>query len=118
MKLAILLVSVVITGAITLFGADDKNISGTWIMQSKDNSCSPAVIRIKMDEGIWRGKLDMPEQELYDKDIYSIKVSGDSVFISVAKDSPVIKAVFVNDSTIAGELLSGGSRDAVQFEKF
>ena len=118
MKLAILFVSVVITGLITLTAADDKNISGTWVMQSKDNSCSPAVIRIKMGEGIWQGKLDIPEQELYDKAIYSIKVSGDSVFISVAKDSPVIKAVFVNDSTIAGELLSAGRRDAVQFEKF
>ena len=34
--------------------------------------CSPAVLHIKMHEGIWVGKIDIPEQQVYDKEIYAI----------------------------------------------
>ena len=116
MKAAILYFAIIIGGIIAL-PSPDKNISGTWILRSDENLCNSAVLRIKMQEGRWTGKADIPAEELYDKEIYSIAVERDSVFIRMYKDGPTIKARMVNDSTITGKKEQEGRTDGVEFKK-
>lgn len=118
MKPAVLLFAAFITGVITLSSSSSfKNIQGTWVMQSDNSPCSNNVLRIKMEEGIWAGKIDIPEQDIYDKEVFSIITKADSVFITVVKDGPVIKTAFVNDSTLTGELLVDGRPGFIKFLK-
>lgn len=116
MKPLILLISVVITSLLAI-GTGDKNISGTWIMVQGDGSNQPPVLRIKMGEGIWEGKLDLPQQEVYDRNVHSIRVDGDSIFITVYKNGPVVCARKINDNTISGKVKGGSSIDTVSFKK-
>lgn len=116
MKAFILLFCIVISGVIAISEAD-KDISGTWVMQQGHNGSNPPVFRITMNEGIWKGKADIPEQEIYDKPIHSIRVDGDSVFISVYKGGPVIKTRMVNPAALAGETGQEGRVDTVLFKK-
>jgi hypothetical protein len=113
MKLAILVFATFITGLITL-SSPVSNIKGTWVMQSQNSSCSNNVLRIKMNEGIWVAKIDIPEQQVYDREVFDISAKKDSVFITVFKNGPTIKAALVNETTIAGELVSDGKADAVK----
>jgi hypothetical protein len=116
MKAVILFFGIVLTSIFAISKAD-KNISGTWVLQTTDSSCSQPVLRIQMGEGIWKGKLDIPCQEVYDKEVYSIIVKGDSVFITIYKDGPAIKARIVNNTAIAGEREQEGRVDAIAFKK-
>lgn len=116
MKPFILLISVAITSLFAI-GTADKNISGTWVMEQGDSSDQPPVFRIEMGEGIWEGKMDVPQQEVYDRKVHSIRVDGDSVFITVYKNGSTIYARRVNDSSITG-MMKGESRiDTVKFKK-
>jgi len=116
MKPFILLIVVAITSLFAISRAD-KNISGTWLMQEGDNAAQPPVFRIHMGEGRWEGKLDIPEQELYDRELQSIRVEGDSVFITVYKNGSTIYARRVNDSTITGVMKGESRTDTVRFKK-
>ena len=114
MKLAILLFGALITGLISL-STPATNIKGTWVMQSGQGSCSPTVIRISMDKGIWVGKVDIPEQQVYDKEVYDIRVNGDSVFINVSGSGNYIKAALKQGNSLEGDIIADNSRTAVQF---
>jgi len=116
MKLAILLFGTFITGMITL-SAPVKNISGTWVIQSAPGTCSPAVIRISMDEGVWVGKMDIPEQQVYDKDVYAIAVDGDSMLISVSESGNSINAKLETDNSLKGTLVTDNSNTPVLLVK-
>ncbi|MGB4845306.1 MAG: hypothetical protein WBP16_12645 [Ferruginibacter sp.] len=116
MKLAILIFSLFITGLITLTDSG-ANISGTWVMEADKVLYSPPVMHIEMGEGIWQGTIDIPEQEVYDKEIHSIRVKQDSIFITVYKDGPVINATLVNDNAIVGIMPVEGRVDTVRFNK-
>lgn len=113
MKLAILLFATFITGLVTL-SSSVTNFKGTWIMESQTSSCSNNVLRIKMHEGIWVAKIDIPEQQVYDREVFDITTKNDSVFITVFKNGPIIKAALLNDTTITGQLLGDGKADAVK----
>ena len=112
MKLAILLFGAFITGLISL-STPVKDISGTWRIKTVDGICSPTVIRISMKEGIWIGKMDIPEQAVYDKEVYAVSVKGDSVFINIAKSGNAIKTVLQGNNTLAGDLVTDSSISAV-----
>lgn len=118
MKFIILLFSIVAGGYI-LFSkpSHNYNISGTWVMQGKKDVDDPAVLRIEMGKGFWEGKLDMPGQELYNHEIYSIISKQDSVFINLFKGGTVINAALVNDSTLAGEMLLEDKSDTIIFSR-
>ena len=116
MKLAILLFGTFITGLISL-SSPVKNIRGTWVMQTNPGMCSPTVIRIKMDEGVWVGKIDIPEQQVYDKEVYAITVKEDSVLIKVSRSGNYIKAVLESGNSLKGDIITENSRSAVQFVK-
>lgn len=116
MKLAILIFGLFITGLITLTDSG-ANIGGTWVLQADKVLYSPPVMHIEMGEGIWQGKIDIPEQEIYNKEIHSIRVKQDSVFVTVYKDGPVINAALIKDSAIVGIMLSEGRTDKLRFNK-
>ncbi len=112
MKPFILLISVALTSLFAL-APSDSNIGGTWIMEQGDSATNPPIFRIKMGEGIWQGTMDMPGQQLYDRKIHSIIVDGDSVFITVYKDGPVISAKMTGDGVISGTMKGESGEDAV-----
>ena len=116
MKPFILLISIAITSLVVML-TTGSNISGTWIMEQGDSAANPPVFRIKMGEGIWKGKMDMPVQQVYDRPLHSIKVDGDSVFITVYKDGPVIFAKKTGDGVISGMMKQEGSEDEVVLKK-
>jgi len=116
MKALIILIGMIVTGVIAIATAD-KNISGTWLMQQGDSPAYPPVLRINMNEGIWEGKMDIPQQELYNKKVHSIRVKGDSVFITVYKNGSTIFARVINDTAITGVMQTEGRQDAVKFKK-
>lgn len=116
MKLIVLLCSAILTGLFAFFPAE-KNISGTWVMQTNPGTSGPTIIRISMQEGVWEGKLDMPGQQVYDRGIHSIIANSDSVFIRVSKEGKLIKAALVNENTLAGQMLFEGISEPVQFSR-
>ena len=111
MKPFILLISIALTSLFAIVSAD-ANIGGTWVMEQGDSAANPPVFRIKMGEGIWQGTVDMPGQQIYDRKIHSISVDGDSLFITVYKDGPVISAKMTGDGFISG-MMKGESREDV-----
>ncbi|MBK7559710.1 MAG: hypothetical protein IPI54_16380 [Chitinophagaceae bacterium] len=116
MKFIVVLFSVVVTGLVTLLPGE-KNVSGTWVMEQNKADCSPAVIRIKMNEGNWEGNMDIPGERVFDRSMYSISVKGDSVFIKVSKEGNAINAAMVNENTLEGNLVTDAGTDAVRFTK-
>lgn len=116
MKAFIILIGMIVTGVIAVATAG-KNISGTWLMQQGDSADYPPVLRITMNEGIWEGKMDIPQQELYNKKVHSIRVKGDSVFITVYKNGSTIFARVINDTAITGVMQMEDRQDAVKFKK-
>ena len=65
MKLLILIVTLA-TGS-AFFLPKQKDIAGTWVLDTTGKKCEPAVLHIQMAEGYFTGKLDMPDQQLYDR---------------------------------------------------
>lgn len=116
MKPFILLISVALTSLFAIVSAD-TNISGTWIMEQGDSATNLPVFRIKMGEGIWQGTMDMPEQQVYDRKVHSIIVDGDSLFITVYKDGPVISAKITGDGVISGTMKGESRVDVVLLRK-
>jgi len=116
MKFAILIFGTFITGMITL-SSPVKNITGTWVMQAGAGSCSPAVIRVSMEKGVWVGKMDIPEQQLYNKEVYAIQVNGDSVCIEVSASGNRINAQLKTNNNLAGTITTDTAQLPVQFIK-
>ena len=112
----IILLFAAIFGLLT-FSDNNKNIEGTWLLQTNDSLCSKTVIRIQMNEGIWEGKMDIPEQEIYDKEIWSIKVDKDNVLITAFKNGSTISGKMINDSTITGQMKIDSNVDPVMLKK-
>lgn len=116
MKLAILLFTAFITGMITL-SSPVQNIAGTWVMQAGAGNSSPVVIRISMEKGVWVGKMDIPEQQLYNKEVYAITVNGDSVQIDVSATGNRIKAQLQAGNRLTGTIITDTLQQPVQFVK-
>ncbi len=116
MKALILLVGITVASIVAISGAD-KNITGTWVMEQGDSRTSPPVIRIKMGEGIWEGRIDMPEQEVYDRKLGSVVLQGDSVFITIYKDGPKISARLLDNVTISGSLKNENRGEMILLKK-
>ena len=117
MKASILLFGITLTSILAISKAD-RNISGTWVMERGDSKTSPPVIRINMGEGIWEGRIDMPEQQVFDRKLQSVMVDGDSVFITIYKDGPVICAKMTDNKTISGCVQGETCKDAVLLKKY
>jgi hypothetical protein len=78
MKLLILF-SALATGTVFLMPRQ-KNIAGTRVLDTKEKKCEAAILRIQIAEGCFAAKLDMPEQQVYDKPV-AVQVAKDSIKI-------------------------------------
>ncbi|HRI25709.1 MAG TPA: hypothetical protein PLZ45_13615 [Ferruginibacter sp.] len=117
MKAFLFLISIVLTSVVAITSAD-TNIAGTWVMVKGDDAGNPPVFHIRMGEGIWEGTMDIPGQQVYDRNVYRIKVNGDSVYITAYKDGSTIYARRVDEQHIVG-LMKGETRvDTVLFKKY
>jgi hypothetical protein len=112
MKILILL-SLALTGSIFLV-PKQKNIEGTWILDTDGKKCEVTVIRIQMTEGHFAGRLDIPEQRVFDKPV-NIKVDKDSVQIVFDANGTCYVKAAITDSSLIGTSVVSGEATAVRF---
>src|SRR5215475_8894556 len=112
MKILILL-SLVLTGSILLV-PKQKNIEGTWILDTEGKKCEVTVIRIQMTEGYFAGTLDIPEQQVFDKPV-SVTVDDDSVKIMFDEHGTCYVKAALTDSLLIGTSVVSGEATAVTF---
>jgi hypothetical protein len=112
MKL-LLLLGVLATGTI-FFVPKQKNITGTWVLDAKEKKCEAAVLRIQMAEGYFTAKLDIPEQEVYDKPV-ALQVAKDSIKIWLDKGKTCFIKAVVTDSVFIGKSFIGDKSETVRF---
>lgn len=92
-----------ITGGL-VFTPVKKNLKGTWLMETGQKDCSPAVLRIQIYQGVWKGQADYPLQKKYDQPIGSIHVEKDSIDIML-NEGERISGTRINDSLISGTFI-------------
>jgi hypothetical protein len=112
MKFLILL-SLVLTGGIFLL-PKQKNIEGTWILDTEGKKCEVTVIRIQTSEGFFVGTLDIPEQQVFDQPV-SVKVDKDSVKIIFDEPGTCYVKAAVSDSLLVGRSVVSGEATRVRF---
>lgn len=118
MKAFILLLGVTLTSIVAISNAD-RNITGTWVMEQGDSKTHPPILHIKMGEGIWEGRIDIPEQQVYDRKIERISIDADSIFLTIYKGGPMIAAELADQHTIRGIMEGeGGGKDPVLLKKY
>lgn len=112
MKLLILIVALATGSALVLPKQND--IKGTWVLDSTGNKCEPAVLRIQMAEGYFTGRLDMPDQHLYDQPV-TVQFNKDKIKVLLdPKGSCFIEGI-VTDSLILGQSSVCGQMEPVKF---
>jgi len=112
MKLLILIVSLA-TGS-AFFLPRQNDIAGTWVLDTTGKKCEAAVLRITMGEGYFTGKLDIPDQQLYDQPV-TIQFNQDKIKVLLdPKGSCFIEGV-VTDSLILGQSSVCGQMEPVKF---
>jgi hypothetical protein len=112
MKFLILL-SLVLTGSIFLV-PKQKNIQGTWMLDTGGKKCEVTLIRIQMTEGYFAGTLDIPEQQVFDKPV-SVKLEKDSVKIIFDERGTCYVKAAVSDSFLVGRSVVCGEATPVRF---
>ncbi len=112
MKILILL-GVLATGSIFLM-PKQKNIAGTWILDTQGKKCEAAVLRIQMEEGYFAGRLDIPEQQVYDKPV-SIQLRKDSIKILLDDKGSCYIEASVADLIFTGRSVVAGKSEPVKF---
>ena len=112
MKLLIL-AGVLATGTVFLV-PKQKKIIGTWVLDAKEKKSEAAVLRIQMAEGYFTAKLDMPEQEVYDKPV-ALQVAKDSIKIWLDNKKTCFIKAAVNDSVFIGNSFVGDKSETVKF---
>jgi hypothetical protein len=112
MKLLILIVTLA-TGS-TFFLPKQNDIAGTWVLDTTGKKCEAAVLHIQMAEGYFKGKLDIPDQQLYDEPV-TVQFNQDKIKVLLdPKGSCFIEGV-VTDSLILGQSSVCGQMEPVKF---
>jgi hypothetical protein len=112
MKLLIL-ICVLATGTVFLM-PKQKDIAGTWVLDTKERKWEVAVLRIQMAEGYFTGRLDIPEQQVYDKPV-SVQIKKDSIKIGLDDRGSCFIEAAVTDSVLSGRSVICGMTKAVRF---
>lgn len=112
MKLLIL-ISLVLTGSIFLV-PKQKSIEGTWILDTEGKKCEVTVIRIQRREGYFAARLDIPEQQVFDK-LVSVMVQIDSVKIIFDEHATCYVKAAISDSLLVGRSVVSGETTPVKF---
>src|SRR4030095_392142 len=116
MKLIIITVTIITVTVITgvlFFTTKTKNISGTWVLDAETNP-TPPVLRIQMAEGYFAGRLDMPEQQVYDRPV-EVCVKKNKINIRLDKNGDCVIYGIFTDSTIEGRSIVNGRSETVRF---
>lgn len=112
MKLLILIATLA-TGS-ALFLPKQNNVAGTWVLDTSGKKCEAAVLRIQMTEGYLTGKLDIPDQQLYDQPV-TVQFNQDKIKVLLdPKGSCFIEGI-VTDSLILGQSDVCGQTEPVKF---
>src|SRR6185295_444537 len=112
MKILILIVTLA-TGS-AFFLPKQKDIEGTWVLDTSGKNCEAAVLRIQMAEGYLTGKLDIPDQQLYDQPV-TVQFNQDRIKVLLdPKGSCFIEGI-VTDSLILGQSAVCGQMEPVKF---
>jgi len=114
MKLLILL-AVLATGTV-FFVPQQKNITGTWVLDTKEKKCEAAVLRIQLGEGYYVAKLDIPEQQVYDKPV-SIRIRKEKVKIWLDDNKACFIEATISDSILIGNSVVDHKSEPVKFYK-
>ena len=104
MKVFILMAALA-TGAF-FFARKQRDISGTWLLETKANKCEAA--------GYYTAKLDILEQEVYDRAV-SLQVASDSIKIWLDATKTRFIKVAVNDSVFTGQSWVENKIEPVKF---
>src|SRR3954471_14297946 len=112
MKLLILIVALA-TGS-AFFLPKQRDIVGTWVLDTTGKKCEAAVLRIQMAEGYFTANLDMPEQQIYDQPV-TVQFNQDKIKVLLdSKGSCFIEGI-VTDSVILGQSAVCGQTEPVKF---
>ena len=114
MKLLILIVTLAAGSA--FFLPKQKDIAGTWVLDTTGKKCEPAVLHIQMAEGYFTGKLDMPDQQLYDRPV-TVQLNQDKIKIWLDPKGSCFIEGTVTDSLILGRSFVCGKMEPVQFHR-
>ena len=114
MKLLILAISLLI-GSIFLF-PKQKDISGTWILDNTRKKFETTILHIQMGEGFYTGKLDIPDQELYDQPV-GVRLNKDHVKILLDEKGNCFIEGNISDSSLTGNVVVDGKAQPVRFTK-
>src|SRR4051812_41787056 len=104
-----------LTGVL-FFTPDQKGLAGTWVLDTKEKKCDPSVLRFQMGEGYYIAKLDMPDQQVYDKTV-SLEVRNDSIRIILDKKKDCFIEAVITDSTLEGRSVVDGRSEPVIFHR-
>lgn len=114
MKLFIL-ITLVLTGTLFL-GHKQKNIAGTWVLDTEGEKYEATVIRIHQGEGYFAATLDIPGQQVYDKPA-GIRLESDSLKITFDKEQSCFVKVAISGSMLIGKSVVSGSSSPVKFRR-
>jgi hypothetical protein len=112
MKLLIL-IAIVITGTVFL-APTQKNIAGTWVLDTEGKKCETTILHIQMAEGYYAGRLDIPGQQVYDKPV-SIRLEKDRIKIRLDEKASCFIEAVVTDSLLTGRSVVAGKAEPVKF---
>jgi hypothetical protein len=109
----LLLIATLIAGTI-FFLPTQKDISGTWLLDTSGKKCEGAVLRIQMEDGYFAGKLDIPEQEVYDRTVI-VQLKKDKIRILLDNRETCFIEGKVSDSVLEGRSFVNGKGQPVKF---
>jgi hypothetical protein len=114
MKLLILIVTLA-TGS-AFFLPKQSDIEGTWVLDTTGKKCEAAILRIAMAEGYFTGKLDIPDQQLYDQ-LVTIQFNQDKIKVLLDSKGTCFIEGIVTDSLILGQSSVCGQMEPVKFHR-
>jgi hypothetical protein len=112
MKLLILF-SALAAGTVFLV-PNQKNITGTWVLDIKEKKCEAAVLRIQLAEGYYAAKLDIPDQQVYDKPV-SIQIKKEKVKVWLDDKKSCFIEATISDSVLIGSSIVNNKSKPIKF---
>jgi hypothetical protein len=112
----IFFILVILIGGLFFFKSRHASLPGTWVMNTGTESMSPPVLRIRMGEGIFEARLDMPDQLLYELPV-SVVNAGDSLKVVLDEFGTCYLIVTVSDDHLTGRSVVDGASKPVAFTR-
>jgi hypothetical protein len=111
----IIIIGVLLTGSIFLLPVQ-KDISGTWVLDTNEKETEMAILRLKTSEGYFTGRLDIPDQQLYDQPV-TIQLKNDRMKILLDNKGTCFIEATISDSLLTGTSVVSGKENPVSFHR-